>query len=80
MDARAENAQGRDGGTYSTVIARCEVAEPVPDGESAQLTWTVLDGLPGGPGLASAPLHPGFAAALPALREKIRNLAGPRSR
>lgn len=65
---------------YTTVIARCEGAEPVPDYESAQLTWTALDGLPGGPGLASAPLHPGFAAALPALREKIRNLAGPRSR
>ena len=65
---------------YTTVIARCEGAEPVPDYESAQLTWTALDGLPGGSGLASAPLHPGFAAALPALREKIRNLAGPRSR
>lgn len=65
---------------YTTVIARCEGAEPVPDYESAQLTWTALDGLPGGPGLACAPLHPGFAAALPALREKIRNLAGPRSR
>lgn len=65
---------------YTTVIARCEGAEPVPDYESVQLTWTALDGLPGGPGLASAPLHPGFAAALPALREKIRNLAGPRSR
>lgn len=65
---------------YTTVIARCEGAEPVPDYESAQLTWTELDGLPGGSGLASAPLHPGFAAALPALREKIRNLAGPRSR
>ena len=65
---------------YTTVIARCEGAEPVPDYESAQLTWTALDGLPGGSGLACAPLHPGFAAALPALREKIRNLAGPRSR
>lgn len=65
---------------YTTVIARCEGAEPVSDYESAQLTWTALDGLPGGSGLASAPLHPGFAAALPALREKIRNLAGPRSR
>ncbi|MDO4887457.1 MAG: Maf family protein [Actinomycetaceae bacterium] len=53
---------------YTTLVARCDRAEPVADYESAELRWIGLDEADG------LPLHPAFATALPVLRDKVREL------
>ena len=53
--------------SYTTVVAEAlEEFEPViADRESAELRWVPVDEV------AAMPLHPGFAAAWPALRESL---------
>lgn len=56
--------------TYTTVLARAErFFEPrIGDAESAALAWVPVDEV------ADLPLHPGFAAAWPALRLRLDEL------
>jgi 8-oxo-dGTP diphosphatase len=55
------------GWSYTTLIARAPAPLPVvPDEESADLRWVAVDEV------ESLPLHPGFGAAWPVLRERLR--------
>ncbi|WP_294181800.1 NUDIX domain-containing protein [uncultured Schumannella sp.] len=56
--------------SYTTVLARVDNRfEPViGDAESVELEWVALDDV------AARPLHPGFAATWPGLRNRLREL------
>jgi 8-oxo-dGTP diphosphatase len=57
--------------SYTTVVVRAdEIFAPIiGDAESEALAWIALSDV------ESFPLHPGFAASWPALRERIENTA-----